>query len=283
LQKRKGIRSLIPTGTIEERKQAIEEVPVESIVPSRFQPRQEVLGESLEELVESIKTHGILQPLVVRRRGHDMELIAGERRLQAARQAGLERVPVVVREASDQEMLELALVENLQREDINPLEAARAYWRLTNEFGLTQEQASARVGKSRSSVANSLRLLSLPEPIQESLRRGEIEEGHGKVLAGLEDPRLALRLWRRVVQRSLSVKATAEAAAKLTGRNVPRGTILGQPKSRALDPNLQDLQEQLTRKLSARVRLRPRGQGGVVEIAYADGEELDRIFWEIAG
>ena len=283
MQKRKGIRSLIPTGTIEERKETIEEVPVESIVPSRFQPRQEVAGESLAELVESIKTHGILQPLVVRRRGHDMELIAGERRLHAAREAGLARVPVVVREASDQEMLELALVENLQREDINPLEAARAYWRLMNEFGLTQEQAAQRVGKSRSAVANSLRLLSLPEPIQESLRRGEIEEGHGKVLAGLEDARLALRLWRRVVKRSLSVKATAEAAAKLTGRNVPRGTILGGPKSQALDPNLQDLQEQLTRKLSAKVRLRQRGQGGVVEIAYADGEELDRIFWQIVG
>ena len=283
MQKRKGIRSLIPTGTIEERKETIEEVPVESIVPSRFQPRQEVAGESLAELVESIKTHGILQPLVVRRRGHDMELIAGERRLQAAREAGLARVPVVVREASDQEMLELALVENLQREDINPLEAARAYWRLMNEFGLTQEQAAQRVGKSRPAVANSLRLLGLPEPVQESLRRGEIEEGHGKVLAGLDDARLALRLWRRVVKRSLSVKATAEAAAKLTGRNVPRGTILGGPKSQALDPNLQDLQEQLTRKLSARVRLRQRGQGGVVEIAYADGEELDRIFWEIVG
>jgi len=283
LQKRKGIRSLIPTGTIEQRKETIEEVPVESIVPSRFQPRQEVAGESLEELVESIKTHGILQPLVVRRRGHDMELIAGERRLHAAREAGLARVPVVVREASDQEMLELALVENLQREDINPLEAARAYWRLMNEFGLTQEQAAQRVGKSRSAVANSLRLLSLPEPIQESLRRGEIEEGHGKVLAGMENARLALRLWRRVVKRSLSVKATAEAAAKLTGRNVPRGTILGGPKSRALDPNLQDLQERLTQKLSARVRLKQRGQGGVVEIAYADGEELDRIFWEIVG
>ena len=236
MQKRKGIRSLIPTGTIEQRRETIEEVPVESIVPSRFQPRQEVAGESLAELVESIKTHGILQPLVVRRRGHDMELIAGERRLHAAREAGLARVPVVVREASDQEMLELALVENLQREDINPLEAARAYWRLMNEFGLTQEQAAQRVGKSRPAVANSLRLLSLPEPVQESLRRGEIEEGHGKVLAGLEDARLALRLWRRVVKRSLSVKATAEAAAKLTGRNVPRGTILGGPKSQALDP-----------------------------------------------
>ena len=283
MQKRKGIRSLIPTGTIEERKETIEEVPVESIVPSRFQPRQQTQGEGLEELVESIKTHGILQPLVVRRRGHEMELIAGERRLHAAREAGLARVPVMVREASDQEMLELALVENLQREDINPLEAARAYWRLMNEFGLTQEQAAQRVGKSRSAVANSLRLLSLPEPIQESLRRGEIEEGHGKVLAGLEDARLALRLWRRVVKRSLSVKATAEAAAKLTGRNVPRGTILGGPKSQALDPNLQDLQEQLTRKLSAKVRLRQRGQGGVVEIAYADGEELDRIFWQIVG
>ena len=283
MERRRGIRSLIPTGTLAEAEELVREVAVERLSASPYQPRMSLSEEGLAELVESVKTHGILQPLVARRVGTEYQVIAGERRLRAARAAGLERVPVIVRDANDREMLELALVENLQREDINPLEAAGAYARLINEFGLTQEQAAARVGKSRSAVANSLRLLSLPEPVQESLRRGEIEEGHGKVLSGLENPRLVLRLWRRVVQRNLSVKATAQAAAKLAGRNVPRGTMLGRPKSRALDPNLQDLQEQLTRKLSARVRLRQRGQGGVVEIEYADGEELDRIFWEIVG
>jgi ParB family chromosome partitioning protein len=258
----------------------IQEVPVEDLSPSPFQPRTEMEEESLSELVESIRTHGILQPLVARRNGPALELIAGERRLQAARRAGLQRVPVVVREASDQEMLELALVENLQREDINPMEAAEAYRRLTQEFSLTQEQVAERVGKSRPAVANSLRLLKLPEPVRESLRQGEIDEGHGKVLAGLRDERVILRLWRRVVRRNMSVRNTADAAAKLAKRRVPRGT--SHPRE-ALDPNLQDLQDQLTSKLGARIRLKRRGEGGIIEIPYADAEDLDRVFWALMG
>ena len=203
MERRRGIRSLIPTGTLTQSEEMIQEVPVDQLSRSPFQPRVQAGEEGMAELVESVKTHGILQPLVARRVGGELQLIAGERRLEAAKRAGLATVPVVVREATDREMLELALVENLQREDINPMDAAEAYRRLMTEFQLTQEQVAERVGKSRSGVANTIRLLGLPSAIRESVRRGEIDEGHGKVLAGLGEERLALRLWRRVVRRGL--------------------------------------------------------------------------------
>ncbi len=277
MQRRRGIRSLIPTGTLADSEELIQELPVDRLVPSPFQPRRSVNEEALQELIESVKTHGILQPLVARRAGSEFQLVVGERRLQAARRAGLEKVPVILREATDREMLELALVENLQREDINAMEAAEGYRRLMDEFELTQEELGERVGKSRPAVANTLRLLRLPEVVQDSLRRREIDEGHGKALAGLEQERLVLRLWRRVVRRGLSVRETEAAAAKLAGRGVPRGT---RPAGPALDPNLRAVQDQLTEKLGARTRLRPRvrGGGGIIEIDYADAEDLHRIF-----
>jgi ParB family chromosome partitioning protein len=279
LESRRGIRSLIPTGTLAETAEVIQELPVERLSASPFQPRTDWNEEALADLMESVKIHGILQPLVARRTADGYQLIAGERRLQAAKRAGLERVPVIVREASDREMLELALVENLQREDINPMEAAEAYRRLMEEFKLTQEQVGERVGKRRSTVANALRLLSLPEAVRLSLRRGQIDEGHGKVLAGLPSERLMMRLWRRVVQRGLSVRETEMAAAKLMGRDVPRGTRARAP----LDPNMKDLQKRLMDRLGAEVILRPRlrRSGGMIEIEYEDNEDLDRIFWAI--
>ena len=258
--KRRGIRSLIPTGTLAESEETMQEVPVEQLSRSPFQPRTQVGEEAMAELVASVRMHGILQPLVARRVGGELQLIAGERRLEAARQAGLARVPVLVREASDREMLELALVENLQREDINPMEAAEAYRRLMSEFGLTQEQVGERVGKSRPAVANALRLLRLPEAVQGSLRRGEIDEGHGKVL-----------------RRGLSVREPEEAAGRLLGRGVPRGTR----GAVGLDPNLAAVQEQLTRRLGAKVRLKTRGRTGVIEIPFADMQDLDRLLSDI--
>lgn len=261
------------------------EIELERVTPNRRQPRGQMTEEALAELADSIREHGILQPLVVRRQGERYELIAGERRLAAAKRAGLRTVPVVVREASEEESLELALIENLQREDINPMEAAEAYQRLMVEFGLTQEQVAERVGKSRAAVANALRLLKLPESIRESLRRGDIEEGHAKVLAGLPSPRAQMRAWQRITRRGLSVKGLAAWVARSEGRNVPRGTILGRPKKpeRPVDPNLSDLETELMRTLHARVVIRPQGKrpGGLIEVHYADDDELDRIFWQI--
>jgi ParB family chromosome partitioning protein len=285
LERRRGIRSLIPTGALlGPTEEIVQEVPVERLAPNPFQPRKEFREEVLTDLAESVKEHGILQPLVARRRGEGLELIAGERRLEAAKRAGLQRVPVILREATDQEMLELALVENIQREDINPVEEAEAYHRLTSEFGLTQEQVAERVGKSRPTVANSVRLLSLPRPVLESLRRREINSGHAKALLGLAMPQPLLRTWKGVVRRQLSVRQTEALVARMAARDVPRGTPRGERQTeKALDPNLLDLQEQLTARLSARVRLRPTaaGRGGHIEIEYVDEEDLDRIFWAL--
>jgi len=286
LEKRKGIRSLIPTGTLSEREETIQEVPITELAPSPYQPRTKVDESRLSELAESIKAHGILQPLILRRSGRGYQVIAGERRLRAATMAGLTRVPAVIRKAEDHEMLELALVENLQREDINPMEAAEAYRRLMDEFGLTQEQVAARVGKSRSAVANTLRMLSLPSAVQASLREGGLEEGHGKILAGCDDQRVVMRLWRRIVKRGLSVKQTAEMAAKLARGDVPRGTILGQAKVRAsLGPDLQWLEDQMRDHLGCRVLLKPdpARDRGMVEIHYGDPEGLERVFEVITG
>lgn len=281
MEKRKGIRSLIPTGTLSEREETIQEVPITELAPSPYQPRAKVDERRLSELAESIKAHGILQPLILRRSGRGYQVIAGERRLRAAMLAGLARVPAVVREAKDHEMLELALVENLQREDINPMEAAEAYRRLMDEFGLTQEQVAGRVGKSRSAVANTLRMLRLPGSVQESLRDGRLEEGHGKILASFDDHRVVLTLWRRIIKRGLSVKQTSDMAAKLLPGNVPRGTILGKPKTYdRLGPNMQALEGKLRERLGCRVVLKIASQrrgGGVIEIHFADLEDLQQV------
>ena len=282
MEKRRGIRSLIPTGVLSEQapEESIREVAISELSPSPSQPRTRMDQERLAELAESIKAHGIIQPLILRRSGKGYQVIAGERRLRAAAMAGLTRVPAVIREASDGEMLELALVENLQREDINPIEVAEAYRRLIDEFGLNQEQVAARVGKSRSAVANTLRLLNLPDPVRNSLREGKLEEGHGKILATFDDRRVVMSLWRRIVKRGLSVKQTSDMAAKLLPGNVPRGTILGGPnKWLPLGPNMQWLQDQLRERLGCRVVLKLGAKNdGVLEVHYGDPEGLQQVF-----
>ena len=245
------------------------------IAANPYQPRQRRDEQKLEELTASVRQHGVVQPLVVRPKDGGYELIAGERRLEAARRAGLSRVPVVVRECGDTDLLELALVENLQREDINPVEAARAYRRLTEEFGLTQEQVAERVSKSRTAVANTLRLLGLPEQVLESIQDGRISEGHGRALLAAGAPEQILTLWRRVVSRGLSVRQT-EAAVRRTQRTVSRETP-------SLDPNAADVQQRLMSALGTRVVLRSRGKGGIIEITYYDNDDLDRIIARIAG
>jgi len=284
LERRQGLRALIPTGTLADpdRETILAEVAVELVSPNPFQPRKQWNEEEMAELVESVKAHGILQPLVARKRGPRYELIAGERRLMAARRAGLATVPVAVREATDQEMLELALVENLQRANINAAEAAEAYQRLIVEFGLTQEQVAERVGKSRTTVTHAVRLLALPPQVLESLRKGEIDAGHGKALLGIGHPATLLRVWRRILRREMSVRQTEEFVGRLGTRDVPRGTS---PSKRGgqLDPNLAEVETRLMERLSTRVHLKPAEKGGTIEIRYADAEELDRIYDLIMG
>jgi ParB family chromosome partitioning protein len=270
----KGLGALIPparTAAPEAAAEAAEdrELPVASIVPSPFQPRRDFVDEPLDQLVSSIKQNGVLQPLVVRRSGGGYELIAGERRWRAAQRAGLERVPVVVRQASDREALELALVENLQREDLNPLDEAAAYRRLMEEFRLTQEAVAERVSKSRSAVANSLRLLALPDAVKDEIRAGRLSGGHARAIAGGGDAATQERLAREVVERRLNVRETEKLAR--------RGQRDGHA-ARPADADRDAVEERLRRALGTKVRLKARAAGGgVIEIEYFSLDELQGL------
>lgn len=269
----KGLDALLPTagakpsGTGHEPQQ----IPVEQIMPNRYQPRTEFLEADLSQLADSIKQHGVLQPVVVRRKGDgSFELIAGERRLRAAKLAGLRQVPAIIRNTSDEQALVLALLENLQREDLNPMEAARAYHRMVKEFGLTQEGIAQQLGKERSSVANIARLVNLPNEIQQLVESGHLSTGHAKVLLGLTKPDLQMKLARQIVDQQLSVRQAERLAA-----SKPRPGKSGRRERQA--SAYPDLEERLQRRLGTRVRILPSRTGGQVVIEYFTPVELDRL------
>ena len=274
----RGLGSLLPqTGG------GVDEVDVDLIVANPRQPRTVMEPAALAELAESVRTHGILQPLVVSRRVSETgatsyQLIAGERRLRAARAAGLSRVPVVVRETTPQDLLELALVENVQRADLNALEEAAAYRQLVDEFGLTQEAVAERVGKSRTAVANTLRLLALPEGIRASLAAGEISEGHARALLGLTEDAVRQQAWEEVVARSLSVRQTEELVRRLrdVAPDASDETETTAPK-RQTDPLLTDLEDRLQQSLGTQVRLERSRKGGRIVIRFYGDEDLDAL------
>lgn len=253
-------------------------VPPERIHPNPRQPRREFPAEELAGLADSLRTHGVLQPLVVTRRTDGAyELIAGERRLRAAKLAGLATVPVIVRDTppDDRGKLELALIENVQRLDLNPVDRAMAYRELTDEFGLTQEEAAQRVGVSRSAVAHALRLLDLPPDMQAALRSGKLTEGHAKLLVGMTDAGEQRAWFQRIIENKMPVAAVAEGAKGAARKRHPvirRGGSLGS------DPNLHAKQLALQRVLGAKVTITPNASGGgVIAIAYSDAEELEGI------
>jgi ParB family chromosome partitioning protein len=275
--KRRGLGSLIPGAEYERRAGDAQTVAVDLISGAAHQPRQQRDEDRLAELTESIRTHGLLQPVVVRQTDGGYQLIAGGRRLEAARRAGLTEVPVVLRECSDAETLELALVENLQREDLNAIESAQAYRQLIDQFHLSQEEVAQRVGRSRSAVSNSLRLLNLPSIIQQSLMADRISEGHARALLMVEDMEHALELWQRIEREGLSVRE-AEALARTHGR--PR--VTRESRVRSLDdPNVRALESTLQDALGTRVQVRPKGSGGMIEIEYYSEDDLDRIVTRI--
>jgi ParB family chromosome partitioning protein len=246
------------------------EISVDQIDVNPRQPRKAFDPVALDELARSLKSSGMIQPVVVRRAANGRwELIAGERRWRAAKQAGLERIPVVVREATDAESLELALVENLLREDLNPMEEAEAYQRILTEFGWTQEQLAQRVGRDRSTIANSLRLLRLPESIQDDLRSGRLTMGHALALLTLSSSEDQLRLRDEILAHSWTVRTAEEAAQKR--RAAPR------PAGRRRSAELVALEESLQRALLTRVRIAGNERRGRIEITYATPEELERL------
>jgi ParB family transcriptional regulator, chromosome partitioning protein len=269
----RGLGALLPTPepattAADEPGARLIELPVESLAPNPFQPRKAFAPGALDELAASIRTSGVLQPIVVRRRGDRYEILVGERRWRAARQAGLSRVPAVVREASDAEALELALVENLLREDLNPLEEADAYYRLMAEFGWTQDELARRIGKDRSSIANALRLRRLPDPIQDDLRAGRLTMGHARALLGLPTPAAQLKLRAQILAQDWSVRTTEAGVRK--GR---RGRQHGRRRPIEIDA----LEEALRGALGMRVRVVGTSTRGRIELPYGSAEELEQV------
>ncbi len=250
---------------------AASEAPIDRIDPNPFQPRTAIDPARLAELSASIRASGIVQPILVRRRGERFQIIAGERRWRAARALGLASVPVTLREVADGELLELALVENVQRQDLTPLEEAQAFERLQSELGLTQEEIARRVGRDRTTIANTLRLLRLPRELRELLGRGTLDAGHARALLALEATEDQLSLGREAARKGLSVREVERRVALL---RAPRGARPGARK----DPNTGAAEERLRRALGAKVEIRRRGKGGAIRVLFRSEAELQRLF-----
>jgi len=274
----RGLRALIPTVPEGAREvDEIVELPLEKIEPGPFQARQDFDDESISELAASIKTHGVMQPVVVRPIGEDRyQLIVGERRWRACRQAGLQNIPAVIRRVDDLASSEMMLIENIQRKDLSPLEEAQAYKRLIEEFGLTQDEISRRVGKSRPFIANTLRLLQLPPEVQALLAKGFLSAGHGKVLLGLSSTAQQSKLAEEIVRRGLSVRDTETAAQRLQGaKKASKGAR--QQKNAQQDLELADLEDRLRKLLGTKVRIRTGRRGGRIEIEFYTQDDLARL------
>ena len=274
----KGLDALITKGDLSMAPAGVTEIPIDRISANPHQPRSRIQEDALEELAVSIREHGVLQPLVVRQdpATGDFILIAGERRWRAAQRAQLVTIPVIVREATPQQQLEWALIENLQRADLNPLEMAEAYQHLTNDFGLSQEVVADRVGKSRVSVTNTLRLLKLPKTIQAALLEGNITEGHARAILGLNTTQAQLAALQAIIKSDLNVRETEELVRKLNGERVAAKPTKGEPSSMVLE-----LEERLRLRLGTRVNLHYGPKGGSLVIHYYSDEELDAIIAQI--
>ncbi|MBA4379433.1 MAG: stage 0 sporulation protein J [Anaerolinea sp.] len=269
----RGLDALIPGGEITPAEGGISYVPVNQISPNPRQPRQDMNTDELGELTASIREHGVLQPLIVTpiEMGGQYILIAGERRLEAAKHAGLSSVPVIVRPATDQQRLELALIENVQRADLSPLEEAEAYRQLSEDFSLSHEDIAQRVAKSRVAVTNTLRLLKLPDVVKNALVEGHISAGHARALLALPAPEAQAAALRTILSLDLNVRQTEELVRKLSGERPPSA-----PKP-APPPEVRELEERLRISLGTRVLLRAGRKGGTLTIHYYSNEELDAL------
>ena len=271
----RGLSSLIPQRAVPE--SAVLDVQLARIKPNPYQPRRHVDDVGLQELAASIREHGVLQPVLVTETLDGYQLIAGERRVRASRIAGLERIPALVRQLADRDQLEVALVENVQRADLDPIEEALAYRQLLDEFGLTQEQVSDRVGKARATIANTLRLLELHADVQAGIVNGRISEGHGRALAGLA-PDGQAHVLGTVVGQGLSVRQTEELVRRLREPK-PKAA----PGPQRLDPDLERVESHLRERLGTKVSLSRSRTGGRIVIEYYSDEELNRLYEHLIG
>jgi len=269
----KGLNALIPpSDTPEETPAGVRLCPVSKIHPNPDQPRKRFDESALAALADTIREKGVLQPLLIRKVGSHYELIAGERRLRAARMAGLEQVPVMIREGAEGDGLELSVLENIQRENLNPIEEARAYKEMIERLDITQEDLARRMGKDRSSVANLIRLLQLPREIREDLETGELSAGHARALLGLDKEVLQLKVRAHIKDKGLSVRETERYVQQYKGGKQRRSS---QPLPQ--DPDLRMIQDDLCRHFSAMVRIRDGKKGGKIQIQYSSPEDLNRI------
>ncbi len=275
----RGLDALLPQ--MESDENSIQHVAVRQLRPNPYQPRKTFSTEGLEELTESIRQHGMIQPILVRKSLHGYEIVAGERRWRAAKMASLKTVPVVVKEFSDEQVMEIALIENLQREDLNAMEIAQAYDKLMQTFDLTQEELAAKVGKSRPHVANFLRLLQLPSRVQEMLSSGEVSMGHARALLGLTDEKAQIEWAETVVREKMSVRQLEEEIQKQR-QNVSRETSRKEKPARSTF--VLHLEETLRRSLGTSVRIKSGKKRGRIEIDFYSEEDLNRIIeWILRG
>jgi ParB family chromosome partitioning protein len=273
----RGIRALIPEAELETAGDQTRGVRLEEIGRGKFQPRQRLDPARLEELATSIRQKGLLQPIVVRRSSDGYELVAGERRLRAARLAGLTRVPVVVMEANDVEAAEAAIVENIQREDLNPIEKALAFRRLMRDFGLSQEDVSQKIACDRSSIANFLRLLQLPQEVQGLVSRGTLSMGHARALVSVPDAARQMELAQKAVSGGLSVRDTERMVREVLERPARPKKRARAAAGPALSPDELEIQNKAQRHLGTRVRLRRSGRGGEIIVEFYSDDDLNRV------
>lgn len=288
----RGLSSLIPNKTIDDDTSAktrpaigeedsirgdkfVIEVDVTNIVPNPHQPRVNFDEAKLADLAQSIMAHGVIQPLVVSRNGNQYELIAGERRFQASKLAGLKKVPVIVREAEELEKLELAIIENVQRHDLNAIEEALAYQKLIDKYQMNQEEVAAKMGKSRSLVANKVRLLSLPVEIQKALIEGRITEGHAKAILSIQNPEKQRAMFELILKGNLTVRQTEDKTKEVS--------VKPHKRSVNIDPMIKELEDFFVEKLGTKVKISKSGDGGKIVVEYYSQEDLNRIKEKITG
>jgi ParB family transcriptional regulator, chromosome partitioning protein len=271
-----GTPSPVPKEEVAESGEKVHRIDLAGITPSPLQPRKDFGHEALQELIDSIRQHGIIQPLIVRQVGARFELIAGERRWRAAQEAGLTQVPVIIRSASDMEVLELSLIENLQRADLNPIEEAQGYARLANEFGMRQEDIALKVGRSRAAVANAMRLLDLHPQVQIWLAQNLITVGHAKVLLALKAPEEQLPAAETVLRRNATVRSTERLVARLLGIGRSRRKQRA-PEQAITSAVIHDLQNRLQEHLATHVAIHHGERRGRIEIEYYGNDDLQRI------
>ncbi|MGJ7044735.1 ParB family chromosome partitioning protein [Thermoanaerobacterium thermosulfurigenes] len=264
----RGLQALIPE-IDEESAKGVEYIKISDIEPNQFQPRKHFDDESLKELSDSIKEHGIIQPIIVRRNDFGYQIVAGERRWRAAKLAGLKEVPAIVKDFDDQKVMEIALIENLQREDLNPIDEAKAYKSLMEQFNLTQEEISKRVGKSRSSIANSIRLLNLDEEVQNMLMEGKITTGHAKVILALQDAEKQNMIAKKIVDKNLNVRDTENLIKEVTSSK--------KKKRKESDAYIKEIEDNFCRFFGTKVKIIHGKNKGKILIEYYSEEDLSRL------